>query len=255
MVRLLLAILMAVTFFTPSAFSGETPVRVFSVTDYPLILEKDGSNGRKGLAADILDRISTELDTRFEVKFYPWKRALLEVKNGSVDGIIGAYETAERRQFLDYSEKPFFRETMVIVARDDWKGRWNGDWQTLKGEKILQMRGWAYGTDFEAWRKFLNVKTVNNPKDAFLMLFQRHADLVVVTHTGALFEIKRGGYAKIRIVGPSFQSYEGYFAFSKKIGDKAFQRRFNSALNRMWRDGEIVRLLSKYRLSNPLDPK
>ncbi len=85
---------MAVTFFASSAFSGETRVRVFSGDEFPLILEKDESGAPKGLAADILDRISTELNIRFEVKFYPWKRALLAVKNGSVDGIIDAYETA-----------------------------------------------------------------------------------------------------------------------------------------------------------------
>ena len=255
MIRQSLAFLMVVILFSTTAVSDETRVRVFSGSEFALILEKDESGAPKGLAADILDRISTELDIRFEVKFYPWKRALLAVKNGSVDGIIDAYETAERRRFLVFTEKPFHVDRMVVVAREDWKGGWNGDWETLKGEKILQIRGWAYGPDFEAAKKSLNVKTVNNIKDALRMLFLRQADVVVAHETGALIEIEREGYAKVRIVEPSFQSNKGYFAFSKKVGDTAFQRRFNTALNRMWRDGEIARLLSKYSLTNPLDQK
>ena len=252
MIRQLLMIVMGVTFFASSAISGESRVRVFSGTDYPLILEQDESGAPKGLAIDILNTIFNELDTRFEVKFYPWKRALLVVKNGTVDGVIAAYQTAERRQFLDYSDKPFYVDKMVIVARKEWKGGWNGEWETLKGEKILQIRGWAYGPSFKAAKKSLNVKTVNNIKDAFRMLFLQQADVVVADETGALIEIKREGYGNVRIVEPSFRSNKGYFEFSKKVGDTAFQRRFNTALNRMWRDGEIARLLSKYGLSNPL---
>ncbi len=255
MIRQSLAILIFVTIFATSAVSEETRIREFSGTEFPLILEKDESGAPKGLAADILDRISTELDTRFEVKFYPWKRALLTAKNGSVDGIIDPYQTAERRQFLVFTEKPFHVDRMVLVAREDWKGGWNGDWETLKGEKILQIRGWAYGPEFDAAKRSLNVKTVNNIEDAFRMLFLRQVDVVVANEKGALVEIEREGYAKVRIVEPSFQSNKAYFAFSKKVGDKEFQRRFNAALNRMWRDGEIARLLSKYRLSNPLDHK
>ncbi len=255
MIRQLLIILMVVTFFASSAISAETRVRVFSGAEFAIILEKDESGAPKGLAADILDRISTELDIRFEVKFYPWKRALLAVKNGSVDGIIDAYQTAERHQFLVFTEKPFHIDRMVFVAREEWKGGWNGDWETLKGEKILQIRGWAYGTDFEAAKKSLNVKTVNNIKDALRMLFLRQADMVVANEKGALVEIEREGYGKVKIVEPSFQSNKSYFAFSKKVGDKKFQSQFNAALNRMWRNGEMDRLLSKYRLSNPLDHK
>lgn len=246
---------MGVTFFASSAISSEHRVRVFSGSEFFLILEKDESGAPKGLAIDILNKISNELDIRFEVKFYPWKRAMLAAKNGTVDGIIDPYQTAERRRFLVFTEKPFHVDRMVLVSRGDWKGGWNGNWETLKGEKILQIRGWAYGPDFDAAKKSLNVKTVNNIKDALRMLFLRQVDVVVANEKDAQFEIEREGYAKVQIVEPSFQSNKGYFAFSKKVGDTAFQRRFNSALNRMWRDGEIARLLSKYRLSNPLDYK
>ena len=230
-------------------------MRVFSGSEFPSILEKDESGAPKGLAIDILNKISDELDTRFEVKFYPWKRALLAAKNGSVDGIIDPYQTAERRQFLVFTEKPFHVDRMVFVAREDWKGVWNGDWETLKGEKLLQIRGWAYGSNFEAAKNSLNVKTVNNIKDALRMLFLRQVDVVVANEKDARVEIEREGYAKIRIVEPSFQNNKAYFAFSKKVNDTAFQRRFNAALIRLWRDGEMALLLSKYRLSNPLDHK
>ncbi len=136
MIRYYLTILTVITCFATSANSSETRVRVFVGSDFPLIFEKDISNPPKGLAIDILNKISKELDTRIEVKFYPWKRALLAVKNGSVDGIIAAYKTAERSEFLDYAEKPIFVDKMVVVAYEDWKGGWNGDWQTLKGRKF-----------------------------------------------------------------------------------------------------------------------
>lgn len=248
-------ILIAVTLLATPAFADEMRVRVFSGSEFALTLEKDESGAPKGLAMDILDRISTDLNIRFEVKFYPWKRALLAAKNGAVDGIIAAYDSPERRQYLDYAEKPFYVDKMVVVAHDEWPGVWNGDWQSLKGQKILQIRGWAYGPEFEAARTTLNVKTVNNLKDAIRMLFQRQADVVVADDTGANVEIERQGYAKIRITGPSFQINKGYFAFSKKVGDTAFQRRFNGAFNRMWQSGEMAKLLAKYWMSNPFDPK
>jgi ABC-type amino acid transport substrate-binding protein len=105
---------MGITFFATSANSGEARVRVFSGSEFPSILEKDESGAPKGLAIDILNKISDELDTRFEVKFYPWKRALLAAKNVSVDGIIDPYQTAERRQFLVFTEKPFHIDRMVF---------------------------------------------------------------------------------------------------------------------------------------------
>ena len=57
MIRQSFAILIFVTLFATAAVSDETRVRVFSGSEFALILEKDKNNAPKGLAADMAVRL------------------------------------------------------------------------------------------------------------------------------------------------------------------------------------------------------
>lgn len=120
-----------------SARSDDTRLRVLSGGSFAPILEKNELGEPMGLAIDVLERTSLKLKTKYKIKFYPWKRALLSVKNSTVDGIIAAYKTPIREQFLTFVDKPLFIDRMIIVGHEEIQKKWSGNWQALKGGSFL----------------------------------------------------------------------------------------------------------------------
>jgi len=57
-----------------------------------------------GVAYEIMNEVGTQLGINISIKRYPWKRCLNYLKDGSIDGVIGASYLKERSDFGHYPQ-------------------------------------------------------------------------------------------------------------------------------------------------------
>lgn len=107
---------------------------------------------QKGVDPGISVEIATEAyktqGYELQMKVMPWTRAMNEVKNANVDLIIAAWKTAERTQFLRYSE-PYANNRIKFITLASDTFEFNG-LDSLKGKSVGVARGYAYGEAFNA---------------------------------------------------------------------------------------------------------
>jgi len=74
------------------------PIFSFSSTDTP-------ENGEyNGVAYEVINEVATQLGINILIKRYPWKRCLAYLKDGSIDGVMGASYLKERSEFGHYPQ-------------------------------------------------------------------------------------------------------------------------------------------------------
>lgn len=128
-----------------TAFAASPPLVV------PLLLseEVDEKNGLIPLPKEtsaIIQYLEASIDLHFEVRRYPWKRALENAKNG--EGLIfGISKTTERLRKYAFSE-PIYIDQTWLVTRCDATFTFN-DLQDLKGKTIGVVRGASSGEAFD----------------------------------------------------------------------------------------------------------
>lgn len=87
-----------------------------------------------------------QLAVRFDIKNYPWNRAVL-MANYDGDLIFGISITSEREKIFHFSE-PVFYNYLWLVTRSDSAFPFSS-LQDLKGKKIGIIRGSHYGDEFD----------------------------------------------------------------------------------------------------------
>ena len=227
---------------------------LFVGTHFAEILELNAAGRHRGLAVDILERISEATGDRFEIRMLPWKRAQTMVQKGVADALIGPYKTAAREKFLHYSEQAFYEDRMVFIARRDEAFDWEGDFDDLRGLRVVTVRGWAYGEEFENHLDLMRPHISNTIFLGMQMLLNGRADLLAGNERNALEAIHQN-FAKGKVVflRPPFHWMTGYFGFSRAKPALAMQQRFNKALGEIVTSGELARLWAAYGLG-PAEP-
>lgn len=232
------------------ATCGSSIAKVFTFvgTTFPLILEKDRNNQINGLGADISREIIKKMGHELVIKIYPWKRALLMVKNGEADGLIGAYITDERKKSLRFSQNYFYQDEIQFYQRAGGIFIWDGKYSSLQGKVIGVTSGWDYGKKFDQQKKSLKLVVLKTLKQNFEMLLRGRVDLVLSHPRGTqriLEELM--GKEKIKEIFPIIKKSQGYFSFSRKKKMSNFLLKFDQIFESMKKNGEISKLEKKYK--------
>lgn len=127
---------------TPSAFAQ---------TKVPLLFGENKNEKGELIPIDarftkLFSFIEKDLDIRFELRMYPWNRAVKLASDG--DGLIfGMSLTPERAAVFDLSEPAMYRY-LWLVTRSDRQFTFN-KLEDLKGKTIGVVRGSKYGGEFD----------------------------------------------------------------------------------------------------------
>ena len=92
------------------------PFFSFTYSDTP-------ENGEhNGVAYEIMNEVTTQLGINILIKRYPWKRCLAYLKDGSIDGVMGASYLKERSDFGHYPLKDTgeIDYSRIIYSNDYW---------------------------------------------------------------------------------------------------------------------------------------
>lgn len=131
-----------------------------------------------GPVAKLIHEVFLKWELAVSIEYMPWSRAMVESANGSFAGLVGAYDTPDRREKFTFSKTPVGDAKVVFVTTSNKIFEFK-DIQDLesKGLVIGQLRGAAHTPEFEESAK-LNKVMLNSTMQAVEMMLAGRVDTV-----------------------------------------------------------------------------
>ena len=199
-----------------------------------------------GLYPRLLEEIVKQAGYKAEIEAYPWKRALLYGATGK-GAVGGAYKNDDRVKTYDYSN-PLYQEKLVIFVNKNNQFEFNTI-EDLKGKVVGVNLGWSYGQEFDTARarKLFTVNISNNPNDNFKKLAHGRIDCLILDQLSGESYIRLMGINDQIITLPhAFSMNNAYLIIPKKLKMKKFLNEFNSALEKIKKDGTYKNILQTF---------
>lgn len=103
---------------------------------------------RRGALVDILAEILAKRGIAMDYRVLPWSRALQEVNEGRLDGIIGAGERDAK--FAMLTRTPWLHAELATLSHRDSGFRWQG-LASLAGKSVVVIADYEYAAPLPAW--------------------------------------------------------------------------------------------------------
>ena len=213
-----------------------------------------------GPAADIIRRVCVEIDVKCSFSLLPWTRAQDEVRKGKANGmfIIGWNET--RAKWVHFTPPIMNTEYGLFVSADN----------ELEYKDLSDIQGYEVGVygpsntsnSLDKLRQQMEEKGLTpiridmRPDDesGFRKLSLKRLDAVFSNRdVGYALIAKLGSGENIRYAGPT-KKLKYYIGFSKEHNDEEMVGRFNEGYLKLFKDGEITRILESYNME-PAEPE
>ncbi|WP_374660230.1 substrate-binding periplasmic protein [Inhella sp.] len=186
----------------------------------------------------------------------PFARALLELKDGRLDMLGGAFPRPERRVYAHFSKPEFSSPNLVFVRGAD-RARMAG-----KGLVQLVAEGWrlgvqpgvAYGPAYEDLQQQAvpssQITTVARRASLWQMLVRERIDLVIADQLTARYELAHADLVDQVVASALVISDEPTgMAFSKLTTDEAFVHRYNETMDGLRDELAYRTIMERYGLS------
>jgi len=181
------------------------------------------------------------------VVFVPWKRAMVEAKNGIVDGVMGAWYNKERTEFFSYTDW-IGESTLTFIKRKEDLIEFES-LQDLKGYHIGIVDGYTYTEAFDK-AAFLNKQMVHSTELNVRMLFKKRVDLIPDVEQVVQYIVKskfNHESIKLESVGKPLKIHKIFNLISKKNPKyKKITQDFNQGLKLVREDGSYDAILNTY---------
>lgn len=231
-----------------SVFSAQT-VELSGDKDYKPYSYLDGTEA-KGVYVDVLKAAFDKMPD-YDVKFnmVAWKRAIALVKQGKTVGFFPPYYSKSRLPWTKFSE-PILPETTIVFAKENTLAGKTKFPEDFYGKKVCLNKGFSPATmggeTFDKAVKSGKIKLIegNNNKACLGQVNRGIADF----------------YLNDQLVDPIFPAVkkgikikenQGYVGFTLKNDNYAFsadfQGKFNAVIKSMKENGEIDKILKKYK--------
>lgn len=226
-----------------TVFAGGNFARIVSVVDGEV----------DGFGVALARRLAEGAGIEPEFRVMPWKRALEGARQGWVPVLVGAYYTAERDVFLDYSTEPFAHDRIVLYARRDAPPDWSGDPAQLDSNlRVGRIPAWSYGNALDQWLAARPRHTARRLDLLLGMLIEGRLDIVPAPERNmapllANLEAPEGVVA----LDPPVHGPGLYFAFSRAAGMDWLRVHFDRRFRELRKDGGLAELRARYGLDEP----
>lgn len=187
----------------------------------------------------------------------PWARAITEARSGKVDCIIGAYKEDAPDFVFPEEALGMVGQTFYVKAGDAW--RYNGDIQSLDGQRIGIIGDYSYGDEFMAYMESATAKSniqVINGDNALEQNFKK----VLAGRITSTIETEYVAEAAIKNLGLTGQIVPAgqltapapvYIACSPaKPSSKQYAKLLSEGVQKMRASGELKSILAKYGLKD-----
>ena len=190
----------------------------------------------------VVGRAFEHMGVTVEFDSLPFNRILAELRSGDI-GAGAVVDTAERREFSDFSE-PYFTERLMVYSRKDDKLPFQGP-ADFAGHAVGVLRGWSYGEAFDDARRNgkVNVQEVDSDEQNFSKLQLGRVDYVIAPWQSGQILLSQARFADLVQQRKPLSETPICLAFNKNAGRKALLDHFNQAIGAMKDSGEIDKLI------------
>jgi len=194
-----------------------------------------------------------QVDYKVKFVYKPWKRVLLEVKNGLLDGAYTAWYDEDRSRIYEYSDA-YFYEDVFFFKRLGSSISYKGDLRALKQYTIGVPLGWIINNEFDS-ADYLTVHEVVHTVQLLKMLNSNRIDLMVTSE--AVLSSVIHAYPKIENLAvkiiPKLKRHSDHVIFSKiDSGYKSKRDTFNEGLRNIKLNGVLRKLEQEFQISSGL---
>lgn len=211
----------------------------------PYLLGELGGQATGGIGIELLQAIFERLEgVRLSTPMVPWNRALREVEQGSKDGIGILIKTAQREQYLAYTDEVFRSYNRIWYAADKFPSDFQ--WQQyadLEGYVIGIIRGHNYGEPLDSMISSGTLKTaaVSSARQLFAMLERGRIELAIADRLVGQAYAEQYAQAGSRILAANTAATTEIYhiAFSRKSAARHLIPAVNRAIRELQEQGAI----------------
>lgn len=244
-------VLVSVLCFSASSYA-DCDISLRWDDDPPYFMVQEGEV--VGIDADLVREAMERLGCGLTLKKLPWARALLELRDGRVDMLSGAYRTPEREQYAYYSNVVGLVSPNILFIRRSDEAMFDpvGLRELLESDLRLGAQiNVSYSDEYSAlvqnpdYEK--NIQYVSRRESLWKMLARNRVDGVVASRLTGLYEIQALGLSGT--ITPSslvVSNKPAFFVFSKASVSSEFVADFDRVLRAMLEDGTFAAIVNRY---------
>jgi polar amino acid transport system substrate-binding protein len=197
----------------------------------------------------LVRKIFDDLDLGVTVSFPhtgTWDEVQAKARTGEVDILVAAYKTAEREQYMVYSD-PYTTDPVAIFVAKGRAFPFNS-WNELISKTGVATVGDSYGQafdDFAAAR--LALRRVNTSAEAFALVSSGRADYMLYSLYAGNDQLKRAGTTSRFESLPRFVVEENfYITISKRSPYVTYLPLINQEIAKNKANGMVSLLIAKF---------
>jgi polar amino acid transport system substrate-binding protein len=222
----------------------EEAVRVAVDEAYPPYMY--GTATAKGLYPAIIRKAFSLSGIPVAVSGYPWKRALILGREGTV-AIGGIYQNLARMALFDYSD-PIYRETLRVCVKAGRRFTFNGV-VDLTGKRIGINRGWSYGEVFDSARQaglFVAEEATDNQANLKKLILGRVDCIIADELSLSQILYQMGWRDEVETLDVPAAVNSVHLVFAKHLKQTHLLDGFNQGLVKMKANGTYNRILAAF---------
>ncbi|MDH1263037.1 transporter substrate-binding domain-containing protein [Pseudomonas sp. GD03944] len=221
-------------------------------TSFPGVFERTSSGEYRGLATSVLTIALKSMGHSVRFELYPWARAQRMVEQGQADVLIGPYRNPQRETRFAFASDAFYRDRIVFYRHASHRPHWSGNYQDLKGQRIGVVRGWSYGTDFDAARWQLDLVTVESVENGLRMLSIGRLELLASNQRNTRPMLQELGLNdEVAELAQEIDTQDGYFAFPRLPSHQPLRESFDQTFRQMIDQGRLATLAAYWQVDIP----
>ncbi len=243
--RFIFIVLVVLFSMVSLAHSAPRFVRIAAMTWEPY---SSPSLKNGGFYTEIVHEAFARVGYEMEVDFYPWKRALLLMKEGRVDGLIGAGYTEERTEFMSY---PTYAWESDFYFFHTGKGQDKvADFKELCPATLGQLRGTRVTKLVEAQAPCIDIEYVDTISKNLDKLVYGRVDYMIntpETMRHLMQSFHPDNVDLLKAVEPPLEHVKIYTVFSKQVADwRTLTVDFDKGVKLLKKDGTYEAILRKH---------
>lgn len=232
-----------------SVVSHAQPLKVCTNEWPPYTLLEEGQV--RGIDADLLHLVLTNLGISYDITLEPWRRCLRKMNDGKLDILLDAFYSDERAKTMIFPNELMAESAMVLFHARARPYTINSV-DDLTGLRVGTEPGYAYSHEaFAKGTHFIREDAPTLDANVGKLLLGR-IDLVITDRAVGLFTAKNMGVQDSIAYSPQpLYSDRVFAAFSRRPAIAALVPSFESELRRVKQTPEYAAILRRYHQAIP----
>ena len=237
--------IMALLMVTSSVQADSSVIKVSTDPWEPWVLGNEGEVATDGLAIKFTRELFHRMGADLEIKIYPYKRCISQMKNGTRDMLLMVKKTEERKKYMLFSDLAVTDPQLIYFSKDHIGNFEWSSWKDLQGYTVGVVAGFNYGDFDAAAKKYrINNELVLTDSQNIKKLLAGRVDFIFLSRSTANYYATQNPKLgkKLKAASKPVDVAKFYFGLSKKGNAVNYLPKINNILGEMKREGSLDKI-------------